>query len=114
MRPRSMPDPAPRWPAGAARGPFRRPQTSGGLVAEWRSHCLCAASENPAPGPVQNQQLVIQTMATGDVRVHQLALQNIQNAAWMPDGRALIAQGRDLDGRQGLHLVNAETGVAQR
>ena len=67
--------------------------------------------KDPAPGPVQNQQLVIQTMATGDVRVHQLALQNIQNPAWMPDGRALIAQGRDLDGRQGLHLVNAETGA---
>jgi Tol biopolymer transport system component len=61
-------------------------------------------------GPVQDQKLAIQTMADGHVHLIPLALQNMQNPAWV-DNRTIVVQGRTLEGAQGLHLVNVETGA---
>ena len=65
----------------------------------------------PGPGPVLSQTLAIQTISTGEVRPLTLAMQSIQNPAWLPDGRSLIVQGTDLQRRQGLFLVNIENGA---
>jgi Tol biopolymer transport system component len=69
-------------------------------------------SITPVLGPVRDQKLAIQTISTGAVDLRTIALQSMQNPAWLPDGRGVIVQGRDLEARQGLHLVTIETGAA--
>ena len=62
-------------------------------------------------GPSRDTHLGIHTMATSQSRIFELALQNVQFPAWMPDGRAVLVQGRDLEGRQGLFTIDSETGA---
>jgi Tol biopolymer transport system component len=54
--------------------------------------------------------LGIQSMRTGETRVFDIPLQDLLNLQWMPGGRAIVGQGRDLKGQQGLFTINAEDG----
>jgi hypothetical protein len=53
--------------------------------------------------------LAIQALATGQVRTIPLKMSYAQRLQWLPDGRALIVQGRDLKGRRGLYRVDIST-----
>jgi len=56
--------------------------------------------------------LAIRTMATGDTRELRVNLQGFNWPRWAPDGRSFVSQGTDVQGRQGIYLIDAQTGAA--
>jgi Tol biopolymer transport system component len=55
------------------------------------------------------KRLAVQTIETGDVRFYVLPMTNMQNPAWMPDGKSIVLQGQAAAG-QGLYTVNLNSG----
>lgn len=62
------------------------------------------------PGGVGAPALVIRTLDTGDERVLRPALKNFYIPRWSPDGRSLLVDGIDPEGRLGYFLVDAQRG----
>jgi len=66
--------------------------------------------------PASNREriVVIQSVATGDVREIRPKLSYLGNFSWSPDGRSFVAGATNLRGRSGVFRVDAFTGeVAQ-
>lgn len=65
-------------------------------------------------GPSLGKRLAIHNIVTGDVKLINTGLQNLQNPAWMPDGHSVLVQGNSVDAHQGLYRIDADgdTGVA--
>lgn len=62
------------------------------------------------PGRETDQRLAIQTIATGEVKLLNLPMSNMQNPVWMPGDTAVLLQGVAQDG-QGLYRVDLATGT---
>ena len=67
--------------------------------------------------PNLNLKLMVQTIATGEVRPLSPLLRIMQNPVWLPNGSGVIVQGTDMggthveQGRQGLFLIDLATGA---
>lgn len=64
------------------------------------------------PVECNNGCLAIRSVATGQVRRLAGALTEARIAHWMPDGRSLLMQSRDVRGRAGIFQVDAQSGEA--
>ena len=59
-----------------------------------------------------NKVLVVRSMDTGQSRELHVNLQAFNWPRWAPDGRSFVSQGTDAQGRQGIYLIDAQTGAA--
>lgn len=64
------------------------------------------------PVECNNGCLAIRSVATGHVRRLAGALTEARVAHWMPDGRSLLMQSRDVRGRAGVFQIDAQSGEA--
>jgi Tol biopolymer transport system component len=66
--------------------------------------------------PSSSWSLLIYSLATGEERELPLGLTNVSNLTlrWSPDGRSLLAPGRDRKGRKGIYRIDAQTGEITR
>ncbi|MGI9065086.1 MAG: tetratricopeptide repeat protein, partial [Pyrinomonadaceae bacterium] len=67
------------------------------------------SQRTPIPGDF-GKVLVIRAMDTGKEREHSLSMRNFNPLGWSPDGKSILVNGRDKDDRQGIHMINPETG----
>ena len=84
----------------------------GKLAAVWSpdgEHVAYLLQSPMVRGGEASNTLAIQALATGQVRTIPLKMSYAQRLQWLPDGRALIVQGRDLKGRRGLYRVDIST-----
>lgn len=65
------------------------------------------------PVDCNNGCLAIRSVATGHVRRLAGALTEARVAHWLPDGRALLMQSRDVRGRAGVFQIDAQSGEAK-
>jgi len=56
-----------------------------------------------------DRRLAIQTLSTGSVDLFDLQLPGLGYPTWSRDGRSVIIQGTDMEGRQGLFQIDLET-----
>ena len=68
------------------------------------------SQRRPTPGDQGSGVLIIRSLETGDERILSPKLNSLQRLRWSPDGRYLIAPGRDNKGRQGLYRIDTQTG----
>jgi dipeptidyl aminopeptidase/acylaminoacyl peptidase len=54
--------------------------------------------------------LVVQTVATGELAVHPLPLTNVERPSWFPDGRSLALEATDHDRVRGIYRVELASG----
>ena len=54
--------------------------------------------------------VIIQSLDTGTERELSPKLTGLRGVRWFPDGRSLLALGRDLKGRRGIYRIDAHTG----
>lgn len=66
------------------------------------------------PGEGIGSAVVIRSLATGEERELIPMLTRFRKPRWSPDGRSVVAVGRDARGREGLYLIEVETGKATR
>ena len=59
-----------------------------------------------------NKVLVVRSLDTGKTRELHVNLQAFSWPRWAPDGRSFVSQGTDAQGRQGIYLIDAQTGAA--
>ncbi len=59
-----------------------------------------------------NKVLVVRSMETGKTSELHVNLQALNWPRWSPDGRSFVSQGTDAQGRQGIYLIDAQTGAA--
>ena len=59
-----------------------------------------------------NKVLVVRSMETGKTSDLHVNLQAFNWPRWAPDGRSFVSQGTDAQGRQGIYLIDAQTGAA--
>jgi Tol biopolymer transport system component len=59
-----------------------------------------------------NGCLAIRSVATGQVRRLAPTMSNLGVPSWSPDGRSLLASGRDVAGREGILRIDAQSGEA--
>ncbi|MDP2957263.1 MAG: tetratricopeptide repeat protein [Longimicrobiales bacterium] len=65
------------------------------------------------PGPETDWgSLVVRSLATGAERVLPTPLDGLRPPRWSPDGRYIVAKGRDRNGRPGLFRVDPQSGEA--
>lgn len=106
---------APRDPATGkveALTPLKGRLEEGKLAAVWSpngEHLAYLLQSPLVRGGEGSNTLAVQTLATGQVRTSPLRMSYAQRLQWLPDGRALIVQGRDLKGRRGLFRVDIST-----
>jgi Tol biopolymer transport system component len=65
-------------------------------------------------GPAANAEMAvaIRSLDTGAVRELHPHINLMFSARWSPDGRSLVAPGRDMQGRSGIFQIDAHTGNA--
>jgi Tol biopolymer transport system component len=72
---------------------------------------LLAYVTNSSPGEQQGlSALSILTLETGKQEELHPRMANISRLRWSPDGRSILASGRDERGRGGLYRIDAQTG----
>jgi Tol biopolymer transport system component len=59
-----------------------------------------------------NKVLAVRSMETGKTSELHVNLQAFNWPRWAPDGRSFVSQGTDAQGRQGIFLIDAQTGAA--
>ncbi len=59
-----------------------------------------------------NKVLAIRSVDTGLTRELHPNLQGFNWPRWAPDGRSFVCQGHDAEGRQGIYLIDAQSGTA--
>jgi len=61
---------------------------------------------------VNNKVLFVRSMDTGQTSELHVSLRAFNWPRWAPDGRSFVSQGTDAQGRQGIYLIDAQTGAA--
>jgi len=56
--------------------------------------------------------LIVRTLSTGTERVIPSRLASLRSPRWSPDGRYIVGQGRDRNGRRGIFRVDPQSGEA--
>jgi Tol biopolymer transport system component len=79
--------------------------------ATWSPDGESLAYGQLTPGGRGSTTLAVHTLRTGDVRTYPITLNNFQNPTWNPDGTAIVVQGRNSAGEQGLHRVDLQKGT---
>ncbi|MDP2959448.1 MAG: tetratricopeptide repeat protein [Longimicrobiales bacterium] len=65
------------------------------------------------PDPSNNSGvLIVRTLATGAERVVPARLDWLRSPRWSPDGRYIVGQGQDRNGRRGIFRVDPQSGEA--
>lgn len=59
-----------------------------------------------------NGCIVIRSVATGQVRRLAPTMSNVGRPSWSPDGRSLLASGKDATGRGGIFRIDVQSGEA--
>jgi Tol biopolymer transport system component len=85
--------------------------TDGTQIAYIQVTKFGAAQQPDRGGPVQaDKRLAIQTIATGEVRVLNLPMLNMNNPVWVPGDQTIVLQGNAQAG-QGLYVVDLASGT---
>lgn len=97
----------------ASSRPTRLPSrfVGGKLGAAWSPDGARIAYTKETTASDSTPTLAVQDVSTGVTQSFPLPLDNVYYPVWMPDGHAIVVQGRDKQLRQGLHRVDLETGV---
>ena len=78
---------------------------------EWsRDGKLLAFVSDQPPGGQDRPMLSILSLETGKQEELHPRMKNIQRLRWSPDGRSILAGGRDERDRRGLYRIDAQTG----
>jgi len=64
------------------------------------------------PVTCDNGCIAIRSVATGQVRRLAPTMSNVGRPSWSPDGRSLLASGRDATGRSGIFRIDVQSGEA--
>ena len=81
------------------------------LWPEWsRDGKLLAFVSNHAPGGQDLSTISILSLETGKQEELHPRMKHIQRLRWSPDGRSILASGRDERDRRGLYRIDAQTG----
>ena len=64
----------------------------------------------PARSGASDKSLAIQTPATGEIRLYDIGMINMQRPAWSPDGKTIFLQGNTAQDGQGIYRVDLATG----
>jgi len=98
----SAPVPVKRWSIGGAESPDWSPDGKHLVFVTWRG----SSAREVRP-------LTILATETGESREIQLPLVYVFRPRWFPDGKAILVEGQDREGRSGLFRVDPQTGEAQ-
>jgi Tol biopolymer transport system component len=66
----------------------------------------------PVPCRVGTRCMAIRTVATGEVRLTARTLSDVNAANWAPDGRSIVARGRDAQGKFKIYRIDVQSGEA--
>ena len=90
-------------------GPAKRVGVGNNGAPQWSPDGKYLAYRSNRPPPVYNVFVGNYSLETGLVRELQPKLTYFENIRWAPDWRSFTVEGKDLQGRQGVYQVDAQT-----